>query len=244
VPIIAWGKYQKELADEATLRDWFGAAPTNLAIVTGGLSGLVVVDADSPEALQWCTRRLKYTPWQVKTSRGFHLYYGHPGVPVGNRARLETPDGRLAIDVRGDGGYVIGPGSLHASGAVYESAGDWTANRDALPRFWPGWLQRPRRSTATVQPTAAREAVSAGDLVSRARRYLAAIPVPDIGAGSDTAMLYAACRLVRGFDLAASDAETLLWDWAGGRPGWTREWIATKVQHAEKYGNEPIGALR
>ena len=54
-------------------------------------------------------------------------------------------------------------------------------------------------------------------------RYLAAIPRPEIGAGSDVATLYAACRLVRGFALTRADAEALLWEWAGGRPGWTRD---------------------
>ena len=31
---------------------------------------------------------------------------------------------------------------------------------------------------------------------------------------------------------------------AGGRLGWTREWVAEKVEHAERYGTEPVGALR
>jgi hypothetical protein len=74
--------------------------------------------------------------------------------------------------------------------------------------------------------------------------YLAAIPPPDIGAGSDNATFYAACRLVRGFSLSASAAESLLWEWAGNRPGWTRDWIAQKVSNAETFGDEPIGALR
>ena len=81
-------------------------------------------------------------------------------------------------------------------------------------------------------------------VIDRARRYLAAIPVPDIGAGSDVATLSAACRLVRGFGLAQDEAERLLWDWAGRRPGWTRPWIAQKVAHAVRYGTEPLGALR
>jgi hypothetical protein len=59
-------------------------------------------------------------------------------VPVPNRARLETGAGKMAIDVRGDGGYVIAPGSVHASGQRYRFAGDWTVTRDALPRFWAG----------------------------------------------------------------------------------------------------------
>ncbi len=83
-----------------------------------------------------------------------------------------------------------------------------------------------------------------GDLLDRARKYLDAIPAPEIGHGSDVATLSAACRLVRGFALSAADAEELLWAWAGARPGWTRDWIRRKVAHAEKYGTETRGALR
>ena len=81
-------------------------------------------------------------------------------------------------------------------------------------------------------------------MLDRARKYLAAIPVPVIGHGSDTATLYAACRLVRGFGLTDSDASALLWEWAGNRPGWTRLWIDQKVKNAQQHGTEPIGALR
>jgi hypothetical protein len=80
-------------------------------------------------------------------------------------------------------------------------------------------------------------------VIERARRYLTHIPAPVIGYGSDAATLYAAARLVRGFALPAHVAVDLLGEWAGGRPGWDREWIARKVRHAEHYGTEPIGGL-
>jgi len=239
VPALPWREYQTRLPTAEEIDEWFGAAPMNLAVVTGAISGVVVIDADAPEALRWLVRRLPYTPWQTQTSRGFHLWYRSPDVRVPNRARLETPEGRLAIDVRGEGGFVIAPGSLHASGATYREAGDWSAPRQQVPVFWPGWLARPQRATTrttTPRPTS--------EPVARARAYLAAIPRPEIGHGSDAQTLYAACRLVRGFGLCAADAEDLLWEWAGGRAGWTREWVARKVAHAERYGTEPIGALR
>ena len=130
------------------------------------------------------------------------------------------------------------PGLHKTDFTVYTEAGDWT--RDDVPRFWPGWLARPERP---VVPTPSRPR-PAGDVVERARRYLAAIPRPEIGAGSDAATLSAACRLVRGFALSEAEAESLLWEWAGGRPGWDRAWVARKVQHAARYGTEPIGGLR
>jgi hypothetical protein len=240
IPAIPWRPYQQHIASERELKAWFSTVPQNIAIVTGAVSGIVVVDADTPEAVRWSTRKLRYTPWQAKTSRGFHLYYAHPGVPVANRARIETPEGKLAIDCRGDGGYVIAPTSIHASGAVYEFAGDWTVPREQLPRFWPGWLQKPTRTSAP-RPNLPRPT---GNVSERARKYLGAIPLPVIGQGSDAAVLYAACRLTRGFGLSASEAESLLWEWCGNRPGWSAEWIARKVAHAERYGTEPIGAFR
>jgi hypothetical protein len=240
-PAIRWRDYQTRLPTDAEIATWFTDTDAlNIGIVTGAVSDKVVIDADSPEALRWCTSNLPYTPWQTQTARGFHLWYRHPGVRVANRARIETRDGRLAIDVRGDGGYVIGPGSVHASGSLYQFAGDWQVPADKLPRFWPGWLERPRHPP--LHRTAPR--TSSSDMVARGRGYLAKIPRPEIGCGSDNATLYAACRLVRGFGLSAADTEALLWEWAGGRPGWTREWIAQKVAHAERYGTEPIGALQ
>lgn len=240
VPAIVWGPYQRRRATDEELVTWFDGEPMNLAVVTGAISGVVVIDADDPAALRWCTRHLTYTPWQTKTTRGYHLWYRYPCVHVGNRARLETRDGRLAIDVRGDGGYVIAPGSVHASGGEYCQTGNWCVPRGRVPVFWAGWLRRPPRPPADPphppRPT--------GELVERARRYLAAIPPPVIGQGSDEAVFNAACRLVRGFGLPKHDAAGLLWDWAGNRSGWTFAWVAQKAAHAERYGTEPMGALR
>jgi hypothetical protein len=84
VPAIGWREFQTWRPTDAVIDRWF-AEPTNLAVITGAISDVVVIDADSPEALRWCTRRLKYTPWQTKTSKGFHLWYRHPGVPMASR---------------------------------------------------------------------------------------------------------------------------------------------------------------
>ncbi len=173
----------------------------------------------------------------MQTARGYHLYFKAPGVPVRNRARLDTGDGRLAIDVRGDGGFVVGPGSIHASGVEYREAGDWRVPMEELPIFDPRWLAvatpRPAQTPPRVRPT--------GNVTERARRYLSRVPVPEIGCGSDVATLCAAATLVRGFALDEGTALELLDDWAGGRPGWDRRWLAQKVSNAQRFGTEPIG---
>jgi len=244
VPAIAWKEYQTRLPTAHEIDTWFGAEPMNLAVVTGAISGVVVVDADDRTALRWATRHLKYTPWQSRTGKGWHLWYRHPGVRVPNKARLNTADGKLKLDVRGDGGFVVSPGSVHASGVEYQFAGDWSRPRESVPFFWLGLLSRPQPPTPRPPARPPIRTTTGADVIVRARAYLAAIPPPMIGSGSDAATLYAACRLVRGFALNASEAEDLLWEWCGGRPGWTRAWVADKVRHAERYGTEPIGALR
>ncbi len=243
VPAMPWREFQERRPTKLEIRRWF-STESNIGIVTGALSGVVVVDADSFEALRWCTSRLPYTPWQTRTGKGFHLFYRHPGGRVANRARVASFAGRVAVDVRGDGGFVIAPGSVHASGSLYIEAGDWTMPRAALPCFDVGWIQHSPADTPPASSAKSARRSSGKDILDRARRYLAAIPQPEVGAGSDAATLYAACRLVRGFGLSDVEAEVLIWEWAGGRPGWTREWVARKVANASRFGTEPVGALR
>jgi hypothetical protein len=91
-PSIKWGVYQTRHATAAEIETWF-ATEQNVAIVTGAVSGLIAIDADSTDACRWVTRNLPYSPWQTKTPRGYHLFYRHSGRPVANRARIETRDG-------------------------------------------------------------------------------------------------------------------------------------------------------
>jgi hypothetical protein len=247
VPTLPWKPYQSRLATESELLAWFGdGQPSNIGVVTGAISSVVVVDADNQAAIGYCLHRLPYTPWQTSTAQGAHLWFAHPGVPIPNRGTdLPTAYGPRPIHIRGDGGYVVAPGSIHPSGAEYREAGQWIAPWSELPRFWRHWL-RPVYATppATRTPAASPPICNGCRLLERARRYLAAIPLPQIGHGSDAAVLSAACRLVRGFALSATDAETLLWEWCGNRDGWTREWVATKVANADRYGTEARGGLR
>ena len=109
------------ITDLRIIKAWWKKWPdANIGIATGQTSGIFVLDVDgnlgktSLAELQAEHGRLPKTV-TVKTGKGRHLYFRCGDVRVSNSA------GRLgkAIDVRGDGGYVVAAGSVHASGAPY-----------------------------------------------------------------------------------------------------------------------------
>lgn len=111
--ISAWKPYTEKRADANLMNKWF-QHDHNVAIVTGAISGLVVLDADAPDALDGL--ELPDSVEAITGSGGRHLYYKAPsGVTLGNRARL---DGRK-LDIRAENGYVVCPPSVHPNGTPY-----------------------------------------------------------------------------------------------------------------------------
>ena len=91
----------------------------NVAIACGP-SGLVVVDEDRPGGFKEFANDWGQTippTFTVRTGKGRHFYFEQ------GEARLTNSPGPLATygcDVRGIGGNVVGPGSVHPdSGARY-----------------------------------------------------------------------------------------------------------------------------
>ena len=110
--------------DPEKIRAWWGKTPTaNIGIATGEISGLVVLDVDprhkGDESMkemvkEWGDAWLN--TYTVQTgSGGYHHYYQHPGERVPN-----IPAFRSGLDIKADGGYIVAPPSLHASGGHYE----------------------------------------------------------------------------------------------------------------------------
>ena len=104
--------------DRAAIEQWWNRWPeANLGIRTGEASGLVVVDIDrrsgGDRTLSQLVDQHDKLPstLAVRTGDGVHLYFAHPGWPVRNDAGRRLGPG---IDVRGEGGYVLAPPSLHA----------------------------------------------------------------------------------------------------------------------------------
>lgn len=98
-----------------------------------GKSGLVVVDIDGPEGIEQFEQILGDQPYPntfaVSTPRGgMHLYF--KGTGYHNSAKQVAP----SIDIRGDGGQVVGPGST-INGKTYE------IENDVEPLELPDWLK-------------------------------------------------------------------------------------------------------
>ena len=143
-PRIRWETYQWRAPREADLEAWFHRWPeSNIGVVTGTISGLVVLDIDPRNggddelsALEHRHGALPPTP-EVRTGGGgVHLYFSSPEHPIATT--ILGP----GIDLKADGGLVVVPPSVHASGNRYE----WEpgAEPDALPLAdLPVWLHPP-----------------------------------------------------------------------------------------------------
>jgi hypothetical protein len=109
-------RFRREHADLALVRRWFTQKPyANVGIVTGEISAVVVLDADGEAGVTELERRGYPTTWTARSSfGGLHLYLRHPGYLVGNRKIAGIGD------LRGDGGLIVAPPSLHVSGNRYE----------------------------------------------------------------------------------------------------------------------------
>ncbi len=112
-----WKQYQSRKPDVSERWEWFGEhEDRNLAIIGGEVSGnLFVIDFDDKQVyLSWARahKELVQTTAIVRTSKGYHVYL-RAAEPVDTR---DFNGG----EVKGEGGYVVAPPSVHPSGARYE----------------------------------------------------------------------------------------------------------------------------
>src|SRR5215203_5793346 len=124
--------YLNRPATTEELRSW---SWPGVGLVTGPVSGLLVLDVDGPEG----ERELKkyghpVTPMASTPSGGMHLYFKHPEHHV--RTRIKAAPG---IDVKASGGYVVAPPSAGPNGRTYEWIVSPEEEELADP---PTWLTR------------------------------------------------------------------------------------------------------
>ncbi|MFA5895205.1 MAG: bifunctional DNA primase/polymerase [Candidatus Shapirobacteria bacterium] len=121
IPFVDWKKYQSERPTNENLFEWFAVSfldKANLGVITGKISGIVVVDIDprhgGSDELFKTLETLK-----VKTGGGGWHYYFQYEDGLQNQVGIQP-----GIDIRAEGGYVVAPPSLHMSGNRYEWAND------------------------------------------------------------------------------------------------------------------------
>ncbi|MCK9497121.1 MAG: bifunctional DNA primase/polymerase [Dehalococcoidia bacterium] len=144
-----WSKFAPHGSKDATtdveqVTEWWRRAPNaNVGVATGGVAHLVVLDVDPDKGgaeslrdLELEHGRLPLTPTVLTGGGGEHYYFRAPeGEVITNSASNLGP----GLDVRGRGGYVVAPPSVHRSGGVYEwQAGAGLDEVEIAPL--PDWL--------------------------------------------------------------------------------------------------------
>jgi hypothetical protein len=112
----SWTEFQRRLPTSEEVTRWFTNTPdANLAILTGTVSKLGVVDFDGPDGMETLQTLRLTSPVTSITGKGRQLFFRHPGTILKNSVR-SLP----GLDVRGDGGYVVAPPSIHPNGKRYQ----------------------------------------------------------------------------------------------------------------------------
>jgi hypothetical protein len=180
IPCVRWKEFQERKACREEIEQWLHTdLNPNVAIVTGAVSGIVVIDCDSQDAVRAMENLLNEPTPTVATARGCHFYFQHPGGRIPNVQHLYT-----GMDVRGDGGYVLAPDSIHPSGRHYEwIVSPWEAALVAMPPTLLSAMNLPQYQTGS---TDAAHRIGAGQFDVR------------VGDSSSTPwMLRTSARLVR-----------------------------------------------
>src|SRR5215207_8147129 len=125
---------------------------SGVGIVTGELSGVLVLDVDGPEGEAELRKHGHPATPMVRTpSEGLHLYFKHPTRPVNTSIRVAP-----GLDVKASGGYVVAPPSLGANGKPYEWIVPPEEAELADPPEWLMRLLERQRSRAPAGPVGER----------------------------------------------------------------------------------------
>lgn len=231
-----------------------GVEGRNYGIATGERSGVFVIDFDSIDAFEAMSDRLPPT-YSVATGRGVHLYLKMPGFPVKNSVSALAP----GVDVRGEGGFVVAPGSLHKNGKTYDVIDDRDpVDAPAWLLEWPGLrgveVSKTKGGDNAPIPCGGEELVRRTTL---AIEYLKTAPAAIEGQGGSGALWDVALKLVRKLELPLEVADQLIEKHYNPRcsPAWSSVEIWHKLEEArdksemhtgiapEGFGKSPTAAL-
>lgn len=230
--------------DPQRIRAMLTTHPTGLlAIRTGTVSNLLVVDIDPRNGGRLDFALMVPTATVATGGGGWHLHYAHPGGSTAGKL-----SGRPGVDLKGDGGYVVAPPSIHpATGRPYR----WVGNR-AVNEMPPPLIAacRPAPAPTVTASTRATPALTGGGGISSPAALLAAhlSAVDHAPEGRRRNTLYGAARgvarMVATGAITTADAYEALYD-AGVRAQQTHRDIIAAIRggfHAESVATEGIAA--
>lgn len=154
--------YKDATTDDAQITEWVKQKPhANVGIATGGET--CVIDVDGPPGqlkLDRLERDLGALPetWEVRTGRdgGRHLYFLKPAA-----TRLKSRSIAPGLDIKAEGGGVVGPGSMHISGKLYTVLDE---GRDMLelPEVWLDFLSKGSKPETKPDPPSSEVQIKKG----------------------------------------------------------------------------------
>ena len=155
-PAVPWTGFQHQKATREEWATWKKDIPgCGVALVTGAISGIVALDFDGPRGRGLRKEWNCYGMPANITPKGAHALFRHPGGIIKNGVRLisgEKPeDGGL--DIRGDGGYICIPPSIHPDGTPYKwEVPPWMGELPPLPERARELIDKPAAAPSVVSP--------------------------------------------------------------------------------------------
>lgn len=190
--------------DLVVITDWWtetGNMP-NVGIATGAVSKLVVLDIDvkggGMDTLSiWKQEHgeMPHTPTVRTPTGGLHFYFRYAD-GVGSKTGIAP-----GIDIRGDGGQVVAPPSVHMNGGKYEWVEPLTTPLADIPAWLLELIHKPKVKEKKVEPPKVAVANPMVMTLSAGSADLRTSPGVGEGQRHDTL-----CRLV-GVQLARGDRE-------------------------------------
>ena len=133
-PLIQWKEFQERKPTEEEVKGWFSnLGVTGIGIVTGKISGIIVLDAEAGADISGL--KIPKTPTVTTGGGGAHYWLKYDSKEkIANGVRVFP-----LIDIRGEGGYIIAPPSLHPTGKLYQWAEGFGIDEVRLASV-PKWL--------------------------------------------------------------------------------------------------------
>lgn len=229
-------------SDTDQIKSWWTENPDyNIGVATGAGTLVVDVDVKDDKPGRASLEMLELTDfpesYRVKTPSGGEHIYLKIDHDYGQKANLPDYPG---IDIRCDGGYVLGPGST-IDGKPYEAS---EAPIEPIPSWFDNYLRKvkPRRSDRSSKPLIE---LDRPENIDKAKDWLVNYAPEAIeGCAGDETTYKVACRC-RDFGLSeAATLEAMLDDWneLKASPPWTPDELSQKVANAFSYGQNAPGS--